>query len=136
MRLLLRIADLLLLDRITQQRGKAFRIRRRLWRELVAFPIDRVGFELLLAALQLAPAVAVSVKTMRDARCRISQAPRVAERDLEDVVYLACAVDGPAQLLVTEDSDLRSLGGAYQGVHMLTGTNSKLNLVKRGLIVN
>jgi predicted nucleic acid-binding protein len=71
---------------------------------------DRVGFELLLAALQLERAVAVSVKTMRDARRRLSQAPRAAERDLEDAVYLACAVDGQAQFLVTEDSDLRLLG--------------------------
>src|ERR1700730_18157806 len=43
---------------------------------------DRVGFDLLIAALQLEPAVVVSVKTMRDARRRISQAPRAAERDL------------------------------------------------------
>jgi PIN domain len=68
---------------------------------------DWAGFGLLLAALQLEPAVAVSVKTVRDARRRISQAPRAAERDLEDAVYLACAVDGDARFLVTEDSDLR-----------------------------
>ena len=46
---------------------------------------------------------------MRNARRRISQAPREAERDLEDAVYLACAVDGEAHLLSTEDSDLRLL---------------------------
>ncbi len=43
---------------------------------------DRVGFQLFLAALQLEPPVAVSVTTMRNARRRISQSPRTAERDL------------------------------------------------------
>jgi predicted nucleic acid-binding protein len=47
---------------------------------------------------------------MRKARRRIEQSPRAAERDLEDAVYLACAVDGEAHLITTEDSDLRSLG--------------------------
>src|SRR5712692_713935 len=97
---------------------------------------DRVGFELLLAALQLEPAIAVSVKTMRDARRRISQAPRAAERDLEDAVYLACAVDGHAQFLVTEDSDLRSLGETYQGVHIVNWNELEVELVKRGLIAS
>jgi predicted nucleic acid-binding protein len=71
---------------------------------------DRLSFELFLAALRLTPAVRVTATTMRKARRRIEQAPRVAERDLEDAVYLACAVDGEAHLLTTEDSDLRSLG--------------------------
>ena len=97
---------------------------------------DRMGFELLLAALQLEPAVAVSVKTMRDARRRISQAPRAAERDLEDAVYLACAVDGHAQFLVTEDSDLRLLGETYQGVHIVNWNQLKVELGKRRLIAN
>jgi len=97
---------------------------------------DRIGFELLLAALQLEPAVAVSVKTMRDARRRISQAPRAAERDLEDAVYLACAVDGLAQFLVTEDSDLRSLGETYQGVRIVNWNELKSTLVERGLMVS
>ena len=65
---------------------------------------DRVGFQLFLAALQLWPPVAVSVASMRNARRRISQAPRSAERDLDDAIYLACAVDGHAHLLTTEDS--------------------------------
>lgn len=97
---------------------------------------DRVGFDLLIAALQLEPAVAVSVKTMRDARRRISQAPRAAERDLDDAVYLACAVDGEAHLLTTEDSDLRLLGETYQGVPVVSWNEVRVELVKRGLIVN
>jgi predicted nucleic acid-binding protein len=81
---------------------------------------DRLGFELYLAALRLTPAVKVSATTMRKARRRIEQAPRVAERDLDDAVYLACAVDGGAHLITTEDSDLRSLGDEYEGVRILS----------------
>jgi predicted nucleic acid-binding protein len=81
---------------------------------------DRLGFELYLAALRLTPAVKVSATTMRKARGRIEQAPRVAERDLDDAVYLACAVDGGAHLITTEDSDLRSLGDEYEGVRILS----------------
>jgi predicted nucleic acid-binding protein len=81
---------------------------------------DRLGFELFLAALRLTPAVRVSAATMRKARRRIEQAPRAAERDLEDAVYLACAVDGGAHLITTEDSDLRSLGDEYEGVLILS----------------
>ena len=73
---------------------------------------------------------------MRDARRRISQAPRAAERDLEDAVYLACAVDGHAQFLVTEDSDLRLLGDTYQGVHIVNWNQLEVELSKRGLIAN
>ena len=80
---------------------------------------DCLGFELFLATLRLTPAVRVSAATMRKARRRIEQAPRAAERDLEDAVYLACAVDGGAHLITTEDSDLRSLGDDYEGVRIL-----------------
>jgi len=58
-------------------------------------------------------ASSVSIASMRNARRRISQAPRSAERDLDDAIYLACAVDGYAHLLTTEDSDLRLLGESY-----------------------
>jgi predicted nucleic acid-binding protein len=97
---------------------------------------DRVGFQLFLAALQLEPPIAVSVTTMRNARRRISQAPRAAERDLDDAVYLACAVDGEAHLLTTEDSDLRLLGETYQGVPVVSWSELRVELVKRGLIVS
>src|SRR5205085_11920383 len=94
---------------------------------------DRVGFELLLATLQLEPAVGVSVKTMRDARRRITQAPRAAERDLEDAVYLACAVDGNADLLTTEDSDLHLLGNTYEDVRIVNWRDFKNELSKRNV---
>ncbi len=92
---------------------------------------DRVGFELLLAALQLEPAVVVSVRAIRDARRRISQAPRAAERDLEDAVYLACAVDGNAQFLITEDSDLQSLGETYETVQIVNWNEFEIELNRR-----
>lgn len=96
---------------------------------------DRVGFQLFLAALQLEPPVVVSVTTMRNARRRISQAPRAAERDLDDAVYLACAVDGEAHLLTTEDSDLRLLGDTYQDVSVVSWRELKDELATRGLLV-
>ncbi len=97
---------------------------------------DRVGFQLFLATLQLEPPVAVSVTTMRNARRRISQAPRAAERDLDDAVYLACAVDGEAHLLTTEDSDLRLLGDTYQDVRIVSWRELREELMTRGLLAS
>lgn len=94
---------------------------------------DRVAFELFLAALQLSLPVPISVTTLRNARRRISQAPRAAERDLEDAVYLACAVDGNAQLLTTEDSDLHVLGNTYEGVRIVNWRDFKTELSRWGL---
>jgi predicted nucleic acid-binding protein len=97
---------------------------------------DRVGFQLFLATLQLWPPVIVSATTLRNARSRISQAPRSAERDLEDAVYLACAVDGDAHLLTTEDSDLRLLGDSYEGVRLIGWHELKAELSKLGFDVD
>lgn len=95
---------------------------------------DHPGFDLFLATLRLSPAVRVSATTMRKARRRIEQAPRAAERDLEDAVYLACAVDGGAHLITTEDSDLRSLGDEYEGVRILSWDEFRSYLRERGLL--
>jgi len=95
---------------------------------------DRLGFELFLATLKLSPAVRVSATTMRKARRRIEQAPRAAERDLEDAVYLACAVDGRAHLITTEDSDLQSLGDEYEGVRILSWNEFRDHLRGLGLL--
>jgi predicted nucleic acid-binding protein len=97
---------------------------------------DRLGFELFLATLRLTPAVRVSATTMRKARRRIEQAPRVAERDLEDAVYLACAVDGEAHLITTEDSDLCSLGDEYEGVRILSWGEFADYLREHGLVAS
>jgi predicted nucleic acid-binding protein len=95
---------------------------------------DRLGFELFLATLRLTPAVRVSATTLRKARRRIEQAPREAERDLEDAVYLACAVDGQAHLITTEDSDLRSLGEDYEGVRILSWPRFRDYIRAQGLL--
>lgn len=95
---------------------------------------DRLGFELFLATLRLSSAVRVSANTMRKARRRIEQAPRAAERDLEDAVYLAYAVDGSAHLITTEDSDLRSLGDEYEGVLILSWDEFRARLRRLGLL--
>jgi hypothetical protein len=95
---------------------------------------DRVGFQLFLAALRLWPPVTVSVTTLRNARRRISQAPRSAERDLDDAIYLACAVDGHAHLLTTEDSDLRLLGESYGNVQIVSWREFRAELSRLGLV--
>jgi len=97
---------------------------------------DRVAFELFLAALQLSPPVPVSVTTLSNARRRILQAPRAAERDLEDAIYLACAVDGNAHLLTTEDSDLHLLGSSYEDVRIVNWRDLKAELSKRELRID
>lgn len=97
---------------------------------------DRVAFGLFLAALQLAPSVTISVATLRNARHRISQAPRAAERDLEDAIYLACAVDGNAHLLATEDSDLHLLGSTYEDVRIVKWRDFKVELSDWGLLTD
>jgi len=97
---------------------------------------DRLGFQLFLAALQLWPPVGVSIATMRNARRRISQAPRSAERDLDDAIYLACAVDGDAHLLTSEDSDLLSLGESYEDVRIVGWRELKRELRTRGFGVD
>jgi predicted nucleic acid-binding protein len=70
---------------------------------------------------------------MRKARRRLEQATRSFERDLDDAVYLACAVDGNAHLITTEDSDLRSLGEEYEGVQILSWNECQDFLRQRGL---
>lgn len=97
---------------------------------------DRVGFELFLGALRLTPAVRVSATTLRKARRRLEQATRSSERDLDDAVYLACAVDGDAHLITTEDSDLRSLGDEYEGVLILSWNECREYLRQHGLLVS
>ena len=59
---------------------------------------------------------------------------RVAECDLEDAVYLACAVDGRAHLITTEDSDLRSLGDEQEGVRILSWDEFRAHLRRLGLL--
>jgi hypothetical protein len=51
---------------------------------------DRSGLQLLLRALQLYPAVSVSITTLRAVRERMGQSSRTRERDLDDAIYLAC----------------------------------------------
>ena len=114
-----------------EQGAQAIEADERIMRRAV---FDRLGFELFLATLRLTPAVRISATTMRKARRRIEQAPRAAERDLEDAVYLACAVDGEAHLITTEDSDLRSLGDDYEGVLILSWSEFLAYVRRHGLL--
>ncbi|MDX2032341.1 MAG: PIN domain-containing protein [Blastocatellia bacterium] len=95
---------------------------------------DRVGFEIFLAALQLLPAVHVTATTLRAARRRINQAATERDRDLDDAIYLACAVDGKARLLTSEDSDILSLGKMYEEVEIVNWAGFVDELRQRQLL--
>jgi predicted nucleic acid-binding protein len=95
---------------------------------------DRSGFRLLLSALQLYPAVSVSITTLRAVRERMGQSSRTRERDLDDAIYLACAIDGEAQVLTSEDSSLLSLGSPYEGIRIVTWAELFVDLQDRGFV--
>lgn len=46
--------------------------------------------------------------------------PRVVEQDADDDHVIACAVAGKADLIVSGDKHLHSLGGQYQGIPIVT----------------
>lgn len=94
---------------------------------------DRTGFTLFTQALRFYPRVRVSAETMKRARRRLEQAVKAKDRDLDDAVYLACAVDGNAFLLVSKDSDLRSLGDEYEGVRIAGWQRLEEELQARGI---
>lgn len=95
---------------------------------------DRTGFQLLLAVLQLHPPVPVSVTALREVRRQISQAARARQRDLDDAIYLACALDGGAQVLTSNDATLLGLGSPYAGVQIVPWQMFVEALRARGLI--
>lgn len=94
---------------------------------------DRTGFALFTQALRFHQKVRVSAETMKRARRRLGQAVKAKDRDLDDAVYLACAVDGDAFLLVSKDSDLRSLGDEYEGVLIAGWQRLEEELRARGI---
>lgn len=94
---------------------------------------DRTGFTLFTQALRFHQKVKVSAETMRRARRRLEQAVKAKDRDLDDAVYLACAVDGDAFLLVSKDSDLRALGAKYESVLIAGWQRLEEELLARGL---
>ncbi len=49
-----------------------------------------------------------------------SEVARVVEQDADDDHVLACAVAGSAKLIVSGDKHLHGLGGAYQGIRIVT----------------
>jgi predicted nucleic acid-binding protein len=95
---------------------------------------DRTGFTLLLGALQIYPPIEVTATTLRSVRRRIAQATRARDLDLDDAVYVACAVDGDAHLLTSQDSDLLHLGSEYEGVKIVDWGGLKEELRERGLM--
>jgi predicted nucleic acid-binding protein len=84
--------------------------------------------------LSLLPAVEVSATTLRAARRRIDRATKKRDRDLDDAIYLACAVEGEARLLTSQDSDLLTLGSVYEGVPILNWPAFAAELRRRQLL--
>ncbi len=95
---------------------------------------DRAGFQLLLSTLQIYPSISVSATTLREVRQRMGQASRSRERDLDDAIYLACAIDGEAHVLTSQDSSLLSLGSPYGGVHIVTWPELLVDLQAHGFV--
>ncbi len=91
-------------------------------------------FRLFLAALRLPPPIEVSATTLRAASRRIDQATKERDRDLHDAIYLACAVDGDAQLLTFQDSDLLNRGSVYESVQIVNWLAFAAELGNRQLL--
>lgn len=53
-----------------------------------------------------------------------SEVPRVIEQDADDDQVLACALAANANLIVSGDKHLHSLGGAYQGIRIVTAAEA------------
>lgn len=53
-----------------------------------------------------------------------SDVPRVIEQDADDDQVLACALPANADLIVSGDKHLHDLGGAYQGVPIVTAAQA------------
>ena len=88
----------------------------------------------MLAALRLHTPVFVSVTTLQEVRRQISQAAHARQRDLDDAIYLACALDGGAQVLTSNDATLLGLGSPYAGVRIVPWQTFVEELRARGLI--
>ncbi len=52
------------------------------------------------------------------------EVPRVIEHDADDDHVLACAVAGRADLIVSGDKHLHSLGGQYRNIPIVTATQA------------
>ena len=80
---------------------------------------DHEGFEHLQALFYLTPPVRMTAEALAAARTRISQSAHARERDTDDAIYLACAVDGQADLIASADRSILSLGDEYKGVRIV-----------------
>lgn len=52
------------------------------------------------------------------------EVPRVIEQDADDDHVLACALAGRADMIVSGDRHLHSLGGQYQGIPIVTAAQA------------
>lgn len=86
--------------------------------------LSREKFAARLAQAGLTPQ-AIVVELRRLAYMATPQGvPRVIDQDPDDDEVLACAVAGRADLIISGDRDLHSLGGHYAGIPILTPTQA------------
>ena len=86
--------------------------------------LSRKKFAARLAQVGLTPQVIV-VELRRLAYMATPQSvPRVIDQDPDNDEVLACAVAGRAELIISGDRDLNSLGGHYAGIPILTPTQA------------
>jgi putative PIN family toxin of toxin-antitoxin system len=86
--------------------------------------LSREKFATRLAQAGLTPQ-AIVVELRRLAHMATPQGvPRVIDQDPDDDEVLACAVAGRADLIISGDRDLHSLGGHYAGIPILTPTQA------------
>ncbi|MFH1870858.1 MAG: putative toxin-antitoxin system toxin component, PIN family [Pseudomonadota bacterium] len=57
-----------------------------------------------------------------------TEVPRVVEQDADDDQVLACAVAANANMIVSGDKHLHGLGGAYQGIRIVTPAEAILTV--------
>ncbi|MBI3375163.1 MAG: putative toxin-antitoxin system toxin component, PIN family [Betaproteobacteria bacterium] len=58
------------------------------------------------------------------------EVPRVVEHDADDDHVLACALAGRADLIVSGDKHLHSLGGQYKGIPIITAAQAAQQIVR------
>ncbi len=82
--------------------------------------IARGKFATRLAQAGLTPQSIVADMRRMAYMAAPQEIPRVIEQDADDDHVLACAVTGQADLIVSGDKHLHSLGGKYNGISIVT----------------
>ena len=86
--------------------------------------LSRAKFAARLAQAGLTPQGIVGELRRLVTMAAPQEVPRVIENDADDDHVLACALAGRADLIVSGDRHLHSLGGQYQGIPIVTAAQA------------